>query len=269
MDRTIDVLTQHARRGRPASDLALILFAHRLPVPGELVRSALSAELASARSFVTELTRDALDRFPAPLESGLELSPAYERAEALAKRVTSTPAASVRTLRRNLRSAGRPAGRADVLQTLTHLFHTLQGVVSDDDESELSADVMRAFVMHDLLESAAPNVPPLLGDGPVEFMRSLADLGLQALQPLPDDLGDAELMAMRDVAVDLADAMSAIPTELLRYLGGPALLHVWDQSDPTFIAISFSLLIRLFRNDPTLDPTPVLEAVRERGWMGS
>ena len=268
VDSTIDVLVRHARRGRGVSDLALILFGHGLPVDADLLRSAISAELTSARAFVADLTQKAQDRFPAPVDSGLELGDEYERAEALARLATDAASTSVRNLRRNLRSSGRPAGHANALQTLTYFFYTLQGVANDDDAVEVSADLMRAFNMHGMLEPAAPDVPPLLEGGPAEFVRSVAYVGPQALQPLPDDVADAELFAIRNVMVDLARAFSSIPEpKLLHHLGGPALSNVWDQSDPTYIAITVSLMIRLFRNDPTLDPTPVLEAIREQGWI--
>ena len=86
--------------------------------------------------------------------------------------------------------------------------------------------------MHGVLEPAAPNVPPLLEGGPAEFVRSVAYVGRQALQSLPDDVTDVELFAIRDIMVDLARALSAIP-DLNSFITSGARHYLTSGINPT------------------------------------
>jgi hypothetical protein len=270
IDATIDVLVRYARRGRGAHDLALILFAHGLPVDVDLVRAAIASNQETTRSLFIDLIRTAQERFPAPTDIGLELDEDFERAEALARLAVEGQPSSVRKLRQNLRSSGRPATNVDLLQVTTHLFQTLGG--ADDGESDDSAGVstnlMTALGMDGMLESVAEGVPPLLEGGSHEFLEAATAVGDLALLPLPSDLSDEELFAARDFAVILVRALRAVPDPgLLHHLGGPILTDLWDPSDPGRIAITSSLLVQLTRIIGVLDPSPIVDAIREQGWM--
>lgn len=272
IDSTIDVLIRFARRGRGPHHLALILFAHGLPIDAELVLAAIASNLEAMRLLFADLTRTAQAQFPAPTDLSLGLDADFERAEALARLAVAGQSSSVRRLRNSLRSSGHQATNADLLQVVTHLFQTMSGSLDGDpdDGTEVSTNLMRALRMDGLLESAADDVPPLLEHGPSEFIEAATKIGHLVLLPLPEDLTDGELFGVRDSAIRLARALSAVPEPaLLHHLGGPTLAEWWDPTDPERIAVVTSLLVHLQRSVGELDASPIVDAIRDQGWMGA
>jgi hypothetical protein len=269
IDSAIDVLVRHARRGRGPHDLALILFAHGLPVNADLVRAAIASIQEAALRQFAELTEKALGLFPAPADIGFALDEDFERAEALAHLALSDQSSSVHWFRQNLQAQGEPTTSADLLQLLTYFFHMVASVDESElgDTEELPTRLMRALDMAGMLESAAQDVPPLLEHGPIEFIEAARAVAQFALRPLPADLGDDELSAARDFAVLLDQVLSAVASAgPLHYLGGELLATLWDPSDPGRVAITSSLLIHVNRTWD-LDPSPLVDAVRDLGWI--
>ncbi|WP_188836031.1 hypothetical protein [Flexivirga endophytica] len=268
VEAAIDVLIRHTRRGRSQQDLALILFAHHLPVRPELVRAAITVRLHSIRLGLDDLIRRAQSQFPSPADAGLELDDTFERAEALAQLALAVHPSPFGRLRRNLKKSGQPVSTTDMLQIATCLFQILaatQPGETSGTDVELWIDLMRALGMDGMLESATADVPPLLPQGVGDFLDAASGVGQLTLRPLPVDLADDELFAARDLAICVAQALRSIsdPT-ILHHLGGPSLATLWDPSDPTLITTTTTLLVHMLRSDEVLDPYALIEA-RDQG----
>lgn len=262
LDDTVEALQAHSRRGRPPADLALILFALRLPVDGSFVRHSINERLERLRRDMDSLTQSALQQFPPPDDPHLRLSAAYDRAEALAQLAAERPTA-VRKIRQNLRNAGLPNARVDLISVIVRLFE----VGWADNMTDGVDDLMYALGLHGLRESVSPDVPALLDEGPTAFLEAARAVLQVILRPLPVDLAEEEAADGRDLVIDVARAFASAPEPaLLHHLGGPAVAQLWNINDLDNVACIISGAVHIRRLLGPLDADPILAAVQANGW---
>ncbi|MFL6162641.1 MAG: hypothetical protein ACJ74U_10450 [Jatrophihabitantaceae bacterium] len=267
------VLATCARRGRRTEQLALILFAHRLPVAEHLLTAAIKTELQKFHANINALTARATTRFPPPTDPELRQSDGFERAEALARLTTADGTAMPSTMRRNLRSARRPTTPANVVSIMTLLFAGLfdapETLALGDDQT--AEDVLHTFGAHGLIEPVGPDGPTLVSDGASAVTKAINAVAGLAFQPLPEDATLDELAITRDFCADLGPALAAMPVPQLRHnLGGDIVLNFWDPTDPSMIAVLLSSFLLIRRTVlPELDNSEIVEAVRGQGWLDS
>lgn len=264
LDEVVDGLLKYSRPGRPAEDLALLLFASRLPAPLPLVREGIDRRLERLRNYMDSVMREALARFPPPEDPGLRISPAFERAEAVAQ-LAAQRASSMREIRKNLRREELPSTPVDTAAVITRLLTAIWSEAADDDGIE---DLMYAVGSHGLLERVAPDVPAVLEDDPSGFLDAARVVAQFMLQPLPYDLDDDEMEKGRDMVIDVSRVVastSASMPAVVHYLGGAALVDLWRPDDLDQLASVISGAVHMRRMLDTSDTEELLAAVRDQG----
>lgn len=110
--RAVAFLAPRARRGRPTTDLALLLFAAGLPVRCEAVVAALRVWTERTRREVGSFMKVAAAT-QVPIAAGMAVSATFDKAEAAAEHMLSTGNALAGMIRRNLRKSQQRAGEPE------------------------------------------------------------------------------------------------------------------------------------------------------------
>lgn len=261
----IAFLATHARRGRPKSDLALLLFANNLPVPHDRVVTGLRIQIMRIRREIraaVELARSETSE----VASEWALTAAYEHAEAMADRAISRKSKTARAIRRQLSHAGQPSTTADVHAVLTALFRTALGEPPDVDDAEGLAQILFAFGAHGLVEKPDFADTAIVPEGPTGYGK-LLNLAATGVLTVADDITDDELAGARELAQTLSMVYAAIPSpQVLHYLGGDATLSFWQPDHPQKVAQLLNYFVNV-RRETGLDPTPIVNALRQLGWL--
>jgi hypothetical protein len=264
--RALQALAMHARPGRPAQDLALLLFAAALPAPFERVVEAIRSHLASARSELDSLLGSAAE-VVAAMPAEWRRSDAFDQSDAVARLEVESGGVLAATISSNLRKADQPTGDEDVHSVVLWLISTLLGEPPDIEDEEIAHRLLYAFDAHGLVESVAPGVAPVLPEGPTALINALAIQVRLGPFTLPEDVTETELIAARELASVLGAALHSVPrSEIRRYLGGDGVLSFWKPDDPLSVAQLLTYLAKLLREQP-LDVTPIVRAVEEAGWL--
>ena len=260
-------LHAHARRGRSAGALALLLKANGLYASHQATTEALTNYVIKVRAELAKSVRQAASEGrPVPIE--WRLSDEYEAAEAMAGRELARKGELARSVRRQLRRAGGPHGDHEVLQTLVAMYATALGEPPAADDVETYDKLLHAFGAHGLIEPITPGGPVVVPEGPsglADALRLFAGLGIL---DLPIDFTECEIDDCLAFCRTAAAALGSIPqgADLLRHhVGGAGVLGFWKDDDPEAIALCLLLFVRILRTT-TLDLSPIVSAVTEQGW---
>lgn len=258
-------LARHARRGRPPGDLALLLFAARLPVDHRLVVEGIRAQVSRVQAAIAKATTTAAGADVAPIDPSFRRDDTYERAEAAASRALLTRSPMARVIRSRLHGAHQPAGVQDLLSVLTGLFRLVLGDPPPRDDTEMLDHMLYAFGAHGLVEQLAPGIPAVMPEGPAGLSDALTTIVRSSMFSIPDDVGPDELVEVRDRIIVLGDALGSIPQEpvLLRHhLGGDAAFSLWEPDDPMKVAMILGSFLAILRETPLTD-RDLVAAIRD------
>ncbi|HEX8095515.1 MAG TPA: hypothetical protein VF542_16940 [Jatrophihabitans sp.] len=217
-------LAEVSRAGRPAHDLALLLFSAGLPSPPELVRAGVAGHLEAARDQVFAQLNGA-----PRIESGLALSSAYEAAEKFAAEQSAA-------------TVGRPSGSSepssrrssvvegDVESALIGVLAAAFGDPPDGSDREGVERLVDAGGARGLLVELAPGVGPVVADAS-EYVDAVKLTGEALLGPVPE-MTTANLNAAYHALSTLTAALSLVPEQFRHHFGGMAVAAMWVPDDP-------------------------------------
>jgi hypothetical protein len=224
-------LADVSRAGRPAHDLALLLFSAGLPSPAHLVRAGVAAHLEAARDEVLAQ----LNGVPR-VDAGLTLSSGYEAAEKFAVERGAATRSVGRLVRANLRATGRAASKVDVESALIGVLAAAFGDPPDAGDVEGVERLVDASGARGLLEELAPGVGPVVADVG-DYVDAVKLTGEALLGPVPE-VTVANLHAAYRALSTLHAALSLVPEQFRHHVGGAGVAAIWVPDDPGTVARS-------------------------------
>lgn len=264
--QVVGFLAETGHRGRPHADLALLMFASGLTVAPEVVTAAMARQLAIIEREIDSLIARA-DAEADDVPEEMKLSLAFERAEWLAWYAIRSRAKLASQARRQLRLAGLPAKDPDVLAVLVPMLRMMLGEPPSPDDTVALEGILHMYDAHGLVEPATPDGSAVVPEGPSALGDSLALAVQLGLFYVPDDITSPELNEARDLARSLSAALQAIPDPRLRRLvGGELVAGFWQPTDPFSIAQVIVHIVKLLRHGG-FDASPIIDAVRQQGWL--
>jgi hypothetical protein len=260
-------LIAHARRGRGAAELAMLLFANGFVVSRVVVIESLNAVSAAVQRSMNEVAAKAR-AFAEVVPAGMRLDAVFESSSAMSRMMLAQRAELARLVRRNLRKAGLPHSDADVETVLVACVSAALGVPVDTDDEVALNGLMYGFGAHGLLESVVEGVGPVVDDGLAGIADALGRASRAAQTPLASDVTMTELINARGMVRDLAAVFRAVPEPVLHFLGGSAVADIWDPLDPVRVTQTVTWAVNA-RRDDGIDPSPIFDAARDAGWWPS
>lgn len=222
-----------ARRGRPAGDVALILFAEGLPVPPETVLRAARNRL---RAFSDQF-RALVGVPPGPEGLAPDTSALQARLDAF---IASHPEA-VAPVRRKLGKVPQDPDGADGESVLYALVGTVLGAPPDEGDTELLHLMLHFFGVHGLVERVGGTGPRVLENGVQDVGESLKAMGLPNLLAVLDDMTAEQAVEAERTWAELAAALQALPLRASHYLAAHLIAVPLRAPDPMAVTLRLAV----------------------------